>query len=183
MAITPPEKGQSGQCSTCDPNKCLVIKLLVSSSHISRLSWTFYCLLTSWCAEGGKRNSQITRYSFLPDISARCLVIYQSPITEHYYILPRQASPRLLFRVDLCPLPLIKRLKRNSSAIYRPCRLSAPSSHMKAQYDLKKSVFILNSFRIRVTKMWYHFTLQQQHRARCSCWCLLIWFLYLNLTC
>lgn len=77
------------------------------------------CLLASWCAGEGRRNSQITRYSFLPDIAARCLVIYQSPITEHYYILPRQASPCLLFRVDLCPLLLIKSLKRSCSAIFR----------------------------------------------------------------
>lgn len=100
--------------------------------HFSGHSRTFYCLLTLWCVGGAEEFPSNT-----PCIPARAVSM----------CCCRQASLHVL-RADLCPVLPIRQLRRSGTAIFIPCRLSAPSSHMKAQYDLKQSVFILNSFRI-----------------------------------
>lgn len=116
---------------------------VVMCRHFSGHSRTFYCLLTPWCVGGAE------------EFPSNTPCIPPSAVSMCYC---RQASPPKL-RADLCPVLPIRRLRRSDTAIFIPHRLSASSSHMKAQYDLKQSVFILNSFGIRVTKMCYHLTL------------------------
>lgn len=114
----------------------------VMCRHFSGHSRTFYCLLTPWCVGGAEEFPNNTP------------CIPPSAVSTCYC---RQASPPML-RADLCPVLPMRWLGRSGTAIFIPRRLSASSSHMKAQYNLKQSVVILNSFGIRVTKMCCHLT-------------------------
>lgn len=78
----------------------------------------FYCLLASRCAGGGRRNSQITRYSFLPAIAGRWWVsinlLLQSIITFHPGRLPLAC-----YLEQTSVLCFSWRLERSRGAIFR----------------------------------------------------------------